>query len=192
PLRVPEAGLFVVTLGTKPLEDIQETGAALGLFDGQHAVVQAARAARITGQRQDLQDRRQPLLSRRDARRALGEPARHRLPLPVETGGNVRPTLVHLQDAYVAQAEARALTDLDVVAAGGRVGDDAVVEHDTNHAIPEQTAQTLVQDRHRLGGFHVPWRLRPQLRVVELRQDVVQVVRHIAHLGRAIREAVAG
>src|SRR5690606_30397324 len=55
PLRVPEAGLFVVTLGTKPLEDIQETGAALGLFDGQHAVVQAARAARITGQRQDLQ-----------------------------------------------------------------------------------------------------------------------------------------
>ena len=72
--RVVEALLLVVALGAKPLEHVEEARAVLGLVDREDAVVQAPRAARVRAEREDLEQRREPLLHRGRARRALREP----------------------------------------------------------------------------------------------------------------------
>ena len=132
--RVVEALLLVVALGAEPLEDVEEARAVLGLVDGEDAVVQAARAPRVRAEGEDLEQRGEPLLHGGGARRALGEPLGDRLRLAVERRRDVHPALVHLEDVDVARAELRAGADLDVVAAGGGVGEDAVVGLDAGRA----------------------------------------------------------
>ena len=130
--RVVEALFLVVPLGAKPLEDLEEARAVLRLVDREDAVVQPPRAARVRAEREDLEQRGEPLLHRGRARRALREPLRDRLRLAVERRRDVDPALVHLEDVDVARRELRARPDLHVVAAGGGVGEDDVVGLDAH------------------------------------------------------------
>ena len=154
--RVVEALVLVVALGPEPLEDVEEARAVLGLVDGEDAIVEPPRAARVRPEREHLEQRRQPLLHGRGARRALGEPLRHRLRLAVERGGDVDPALVHLEDVDVARAELRAVADLHVVAAGRGVREDPVVGLDAHARVAEEAREALAEPPRGFGRVEGP------------------------------------
>ena len=77
--------------------------------------------------RKELHGDGQALLGRSRRRRALGQKGADRLVLAVERRAQVDPALMHLQHAQVlGRREGRIAADLEVVAAGGRIGNNAV------------------------------------------------------------------
>ena len=162
--RVVEALVLVVALGAEPLEDVEEARAVLGLVDGEDAVVEPPRAARVRAEREDLEQRGEALLHRGRARRPLREPLGDRLRLAVERRRDVHPALVHLEDVDVARVNFAPRADLDVVAAGGGVGEDRVVGLDADARVAEERREPLVELPRGLVGVDRP-RVRSTARI---------------------------
>ena len=75
---------------------------------------------------EELGQNREALLRPRGRRRALAQEGADRLGRGVEARPQMHPALMHFKQAQLTRREACVGTDLDVVAAGGGVGHDAI------------------------------------------------------------------
>src|SRR6185369_10975789 len=103
-----EAVVLFVAFGAEPLEDVEEARAVFGFVDREKTIVQATRAARIRAEREELEERGQTFLHGGRARRALREPFRDGLALPIQRSRNVDPAFMDFENVDVTRREHRA------------------------------------------------------------------------------------
>ena len=181
PTGVAVALLQAVALLLVELEHLQEVRALLRHVDGAGAVGQLAQAVRIGGEGDHLHQNGQAFLGHGRRGRPLGQEGAHRLVEAVEGGAYVHHALMHFQRAHVAFVEQGIAADLDVVGAGGGVGDDAVGLQHANGVVAEHLGQAFLEDGHGVLGGEA---LRLVMQVAA-GGDVVQVVgKHQAEVGQ--------
>ena len=137
------------TLIDEMAEHLDEVGAALRHVDGHHPIRDALGPVRKGAEGECLYQYRQPLLAGGDARRAGTEPGGIGLLAPVEGGAHVYPALVDLQHLQIQLGEAGVGVELDVIAAGRGIRDDAIAQLDLHCAVTEVVRQLALQPGHR-------------------------------------------
>ena len=172
----------VVALRQEEAIDLQEVGPRLGQGHALDAVGQPTHPAGVRRERQHLRQHRQPFLRDRGRRRPLAQERADRLTLAVQRRAQVDPAFVDFQQPHLARREAGVAADLDVVAAGRRVGHDAVGQpHAHRRRVLEEARQPLRQDFDRLPGVQ----RRPLPAEQRLGRQVVEHVgHHLAEVGQ--------
>ncbi len=186
-------GILVEALIAEKLEDIKEGRSLFGKLHRADAIGDAMHTLAMAGESDEFHEHRKPLLRDSGGGGAFAEEAADLLAGAIKSGGDMDPTFVDFQQAEIAFVEVAVFAKLDVVAAGGGVGDDAITD---DHAdamlwILEIVVELGLQDLDRVFTGDGSRILLTELDPVESLEHLGHHDAEVGHRGVTLMEDIA-
>ncbi len=132
--------------------DFDEIGPLFGQIDGDDPVADPFRPVWKRTEGQGFDQYRQSFLGRGNPRRTDAEPSGPRLFSTVQRRADMHPAFMNFQHLQIEFGKCRLVVDFDLIATGGSIGHDAVVENHAKRAGIEISTQALGQTGDSLFG----------------------------------------